>query len=134
MAALIIPLVVTAITAIGPEIPAIVALVERLFGHSSATNPKEGDAKMATAVSILTNILQTLANAGKIPSAPVVDPALPAGLAGAVQAVFDGLKSAGALKPVPPPLTLPATALAAPIAAAIQSVILGKGGAVLVTG
>jgi hypothetical protein len=134
MAAVIVPLIVTAISAIGPEIPAIVQLVERLFGHSPATAPKEGEAKMQTAVSILTNILQTLANAGKIPSAPVVDPALPAGLAGAVQAVFDGLKASGTLGTVPAPVALPAAALAAPIAAAIQSVILGKGGAVLVTG
>lgn len=113
MAGAIIPLVATAIGAISPFVPSIVQAVESVFGASATTGSKDGPQKMATAVEILTSLLQGLANAGKIPSAPVVDPSLPAGLAGAVQQAFDSLKSSGQLGTVaaapPSPVVKPAT-------------------------
>lgn len=102
MAAAIIPLVVSAISAIGPHIPDVVQLVEGLFGHSAVTGSKDGAAKSATAVSLLTTALTALANAGKIPSTAVVDPSLPAGLAGAVQQVFGDLTAKGLLNGAAP--------------------------------
>ena len=97
MAATIIPLVAAAISAIGPQIPSIVQMVENLFGHSSQTGQKDGDAKLQTAVTIGQALLQQLANAGKIASAPVVDGSLPAGLTGATQQVVDSLQKQGRL-------------------------------------
>jgi hypothetical protein len=97
MAAAIIPLVATAIGAIGPQIPSIVQMVENLFGHSSQTNKPAGTDKMQLAVTIGQAVLTGLANTGKIPSAPVVDPSLPAGLAGAIQQAVDAMKAAGKL-------------------------------------
>ena len=97
MAAAIIPLVVAAVSAIGPQIPAIVQMVEGLFGHSSTTGTQDGATKMAAAVAALTSLLQSYANAGKIPSASVVDPSLAAGLTGAIQQVVDQLNAAGKL-------------------------------------
>lgn len=97
MAAAIIPLVTAAVGAISPHVPEIVQFVERLFGHSTVSATKDGPIKMETAVSMLTTALQQLANAGRIPSAPVVDPSLPAGLAGAVQQAVDALKAQGLL-------------------------------------
>lgn len=111
MAATIIPLVSTAISIIGPQIPSIVQFVEGLFGHSSQTGSQDGAAKASTAVSLLMTALQQFANAGKIPSAPVVDPSLPAALAGAVQQVFGTLKAQGLLNGAP------ADAPAAPLTA-----------------
>lgn len=98
MAAAIIPLVAAAVSVIGPQIPSIVAMVERLFGHSDLTKSKDGNVKMQAAVSIGTMLLEQLANAGKIPSAPVVDPSLPAGLAGAIQQAVDAMNRGGQLK------------------------------------
>jgi hypothetical protein len=114
MAAAIIPLVAAAVSAIGPQIPGIVQMVENLFGHSADTGKKDGPAKMQTAVTLSTAMLQQLANAGRIPSAPVVDASLPAGLAGAIQQAVDALKAQGQLTTLAPaapeatPITLPA--------------------------
>jgi hypothetical protein len=97
MAAVIIPLVTAAVGAISPHIGEIAQFVEGLFGHSSVSGTKDGPIKMETAVSMLTVALQQLANAGRIPSTPVMDPSLPAGLAGAVQQAVDALKAQGLL-------------------------------------
>jgi hypothetical protein len=99
MAAAIIPLVASAVAAIAPQIPSIVQLVEGLFGHSSQTGKQEGIAKLQAAVALLQQALTALANAGKIPSAPVIDPNTPAALAGAVQQAVDSLQKAGLLGP-----------------------------------
>jgi hypothetical protein len=92
-----ISLVATAVGAVAPLIPGIVQAVEGWFGHSSTATVKAGPDKMNTAVSILQGVLTALANAGKIPSAPVTDPSLPAGLAGAVQQAVDAAKARGEL-------------------------------------
>ncbi len=63
-----------------PMIPSAISFVEQMFAG--------GDKKKA-AVDLLHGSLTTLANAGKIPSAGVVDPALPAALGDAVQKTFD---------------------------------------------
>jgi hypothetical protein len=123
MAAAIIPLVSAAVSAIGPQIPSIVQMVEELFGHSSQTGQKEGDAKMQAAVSIGSTAFQQLANSGKVPSAPVVDPSLSAGLTGAIQQVMDSLQKLGQLRAAgSPPAPSVSTALnPAPRAAAANS-------------
>jgi hypothetical protein len=118
MAAAIIPLVAAAVGAISPLIPGIVQAVEGLFGHSATTNTQDGAAKMQAAVAMLTAALQQLANAGRIPSGPVVDPSLPAGLAGAVQQAVDALKAQGLLGS---PTAGQSTAKPAPPATASQS-------------
>ena len=120
MAAAIIPLVSAAIAAIGPQIPNIVQSVEALFGHSSTTGTQTGPLKMQASVDALTAMLQSFANAGLIPSAPVVDSSLPAGLVGAIQTVVDQLKAAGGLSAtsVVPPTT---QVVAKPAAAASVS-------------
>lgn len=111
MAAAIIPLVSAAIAAVGPRIPGIISFVEGLFGHSDQTGQKDGPVKLETAVAMLETALQHLANAGKIPSAPVVDPSLPAGLAGAVQQAFDALRAQGSVDgALAAPLAVPPTA------------------------
>lgn len=122
MAAAIIPLVASAVGAISPFVPEIVQFVEGLFGHSTASSNKDGAIKMETAVTILTTALQQLANAGKIPSAPVVDPRLPAGLAGAVQQAVDALKAQGHLgsPTTAQPATQPVTKTASKGSAAQQ--------------
>lgn len=107
MAAVIIPLVAAAVSAIGPQIPSIVSMVEGLFGHSATTGTQDGAAKLQASVAALTTLLQEFANAGKIPSAPVVDPSLPAGLAGAVQQTVDAMKAKGQLG-APAPAATPA--------------------------
>lgn len=112
-AAIVIPLVAVAIQALGPEIPVIVQSLERLFGHSTDTGKKDGPSKMQAGVSILTALLAVMANAAKIPSAAAVDPALPAGLAGALQQAFNGLKAQGLLD---------GPALMAPVAAVLPLV------------
>lgn len=116
MAAAAIPIVAGVVGAISPYVPEIVQFVEGLFGHSSTTNSKDGAAKMSTAVELLQTALNALANSGKLPSAGVVDPSLPAGLAGAVQQAFDSLKSSGQLGTVTAasasPVVKPATAAA----------------------
>lgn len=104
MGAAIIPIVAMAVQLIRPEIPAIVLFVESLFGHSAnpATPDKSGPVKKQTAVDILKAALTAMANAGRIPSAPVVDPSLPGELAGAVQDIVDAMKAKGLLAPPVP--------------------------------
>jgi hypothetical protein len=53
---------------------------------------------------------------GKIPGATMVDPSLPAGLAGAVQQVFDAMKAMLGAPPVAPVPVLPPAILPAPVA------------------
>lgn len=135
MAAGVIPIVAGVISAIGPQIPGIVQFVEGLFGHSSTTGTKDGPTKLQTAVGLLTTALQALANAGKIPSAGVVDPSLPAGLAGAVQQVVDLLQGQGLLGPgIPPgPQLVPLAPSAPGTVSAPQSIKIGPGQILLVT-
>jgi hypothetical protein len=97
MAAAVIPVIASVISAVGPQIPAIVQFVEALFGHSKDTGKQTGDVKLQTAVQLLQQALTALANSGVIPSQGVVDPSLPAALAGAVQQVVDALKTQGQL-------------------------------------
>jgi hypothetical protein len=83
MAAAIVPLVISAVGLITPLIPGVITFVENLFGKGT------GPQKMSTAVDLLTKVLQDIANLGKIPSAGVVDPSLPAALQIEVQKIFD---------------------------------------------
>ena len=80
IAQIVIPLITTAIT-----------LVENLIGKGN------GPEKLKTVVGFLQTALTGLANAGKIPSAPVVDPNLPAALTQAVQKVFDQVSVNGTI-------------------------------------
>jgi hypothetical protein len=64
MAAVAIPLVASAVSALVPLIPGIIKGLEGLFG------PKTGDAKMAAAVNMVTEAAKALATAGKIPGVP----------------------------------------------------------------
>lgn len=88
-----------AIQAAGVLIPAAVKWAEDRLGHSSVTGEKKGDEKMGAVVAVLQNALVTLANAGAIPSAPVVDPNLKTQLTSAVQAEYQSQKAAGLLDP-----------------------------------
>ena|ERR1700674_107616 len=134
MAAAIIPLVAAAVGAISPLIPSIVQSVEGLFGHSTSSGQKDGADKMTAAVSMLTAALQQLANAGKIPSGPVVDPSLPAGLAGAVQQAVDALKAQGMLGGAQPivPISVPISVPIPPGPLSVLTVNVQPGQAVMV--
>jgi hypothetical protein len=114
-----ISLVATAVGAVAPLIPGIVQAVEGWFGHSSTATVKAGPDKMNTAVSILQGVLTALANAGKIPSAPVTDPSLPAGLAGAVQQAVDAAKARGELGASAPAAATPVDPI--PVSVVLQS-------------
>jgi hypothetical protein len=67
MAYAILPLTSAAVSAIGPQIPSIVRVVEELCGHSSQTGLKDGDAKMRATVTIGSTALQQLANSARQP-------------------------------------------------------------------
>lgn len=99
MAAAVIPLVAAGVQVIAPLIPNIVQTVENLFGHSSQTGKQDGSSKLTTTVSLLQQLLTEFANAGKMPSAPVVDPGMPAALAGATQQAVTAMKAQGLLGP-----------------------------------
>lgn len=107
MAAAIVPAALQVAAELAPiAVPAAVQLFESLLGHSSETGKKQGDAKASGAVAVLTSAAQTMANAGVIPSAGVVDPSLPAVLAGAVEQAVAAMKAQGLLGP---PSSDPAT-------------------------
>ena len=112
MAAAILPIVGMAISLVEPFIPTLVTWAEGLLGHSSVTGSKDGAAKMTTVTSVLQAILTALANAGKIPSAGVVDPSLPKALQDAVQKAVDAMKTSGTLVATPPSIA-PSTAVPA---------------------
>jgi hypothetical protein len=100
MAAIAIPIAVQVAAALAPQIPAVVQLFEDLFGHSSATGKQTGaTAKLPGVVGVLQSTATTMANAGLIPSAGVVDPALPSVLAGAVEQAVAAMKAQGLLGP-----------------------------------
>lgn len=126
--AIVIPAVASLISGIAPQIPAIVQFVEGLFGHPSSgatpTATPTGEQKLQTAVTLLIQALTSLANAGKIPSAGVVDPSLPAALTGAVQAVVDALKASGGLPATQGAQTATAPA-ATPKPATLSGVLTG---------
>lgn len=101
MAAAAIPLATAAVSAIAPFIPQLVQMVEDLFGHSSKTGQQTGEQKMQTVVTAAQALLTAIANAGKVPSASVLDPSTPAAIAGAAQQVVTSMKAAGLLNGQP---------------------------------
>ena len=107
-AAVVIPLVLSAITTIGPVIPTVIKMLEDLFGGTSKTpDDKLGPVKMQTGVDLLTTSLTSLANAGKLPSAAVLDANLKAALQGAIQVEYDKMKADGRLTAPPVPAPVP---------------------------
>jgi hypothetical protein len=122
MAAAILPIVGTVLTLVEPYWPTIIQGVETLFGHSSVTGSKDGTAKLPAAVSVMQSLLTSLANAGKIPSAGVTDPTLPAALTAAAQKAVDAMKTSGLLTS---PLATPSVAKP-PVVAAPAAVPTGK--------
>ncbi len=95
-----IPAVLGVIGLVEPLIPSVISFVEQMFAG--------GDKKKA-AVDLLHSTLTTLANAGKIPSAGVVDAGLPAALGDAVQKTFDQMSGGTGKVPVlgPQPTAAP---------------------------
>lgn len=98
MAAAIIPVIASTITALSPLVPPIIQGVEALFG------PKTGPTKLQTAVDMLGKAAEALAAAGKIQGIPDLST-----LTTLVQSSVDALKAQGQL---PPPSQPTATNIA----------------------
>jgi len=77
-----VPLVLSAVQFALPLIPSVISFVESIFGSGQ---------KKQAAVDLLKSTLTTLANAGKLPSAAVLDPGLTAALGDAIQKQFDAM-------------------------------------------
>ncbi len=120
MAAAAIPLVLSAVQVVAPMIPGIISFVEGLFGSGQ---------KKQAAVDLLHAQLNALANAGKIPSAGVVDPSLPAALGDAVQKVFDQVSGGTGKVPL---LAPPGSAPVPPSGTAKSMVVSGAGRTLLI--
>jgi|ERR1700730_2299833 len=106
----VITAVAAAVSIISPLIPGAIITIENLLGHSSVTGTQDGPSKMAAAVKLLTVALQALVDAGKVPPMPVSEPAMSAGLAGAIQQMVDQLKAQGQLgatTALVPPVVVP---------------------------
>jgi hypothetical protein len=93
----------TAVSILSPIISGAILVSESIWGHSSVTGKPEGEQKRETAVHLLLVVLQALAEAGHVPPTAVKDPAVTAGVAGAVQQEVERMKSQGLLAaPVAP--------------------------------